>query len=90
MGSDESRFIFINCEGQIHTTVSTYEERGKPKRNRTEIPLLTSLYKALPLGQTGSRQIVPVKFNVALRPQRPYGLLWTGSPGRPPRLSHSS
>ena len=30
------------------------------------------------------------KFNVALRLQRPYGLLGTGSPGRPPRLSHSS
>ena len=28
--------------------------------------------------------------NVALRPQRPRGLLGTGSPGRPPRLSHSS
>ena len=30
------------------------------------------------------------KFSAALRPQRPYGLLGTGSPGRPPRLSHSS
>ena len=30
------------------------------------------------------------KFIVALRPQRLYGLLGTGSPGRPPRLSHSS
>ena len=30
---------------------------------------------------------VPVFFN-ALRPQRPLGLLGTGSPGRPPRLSH--
>ena len=30
------------------------------------------------------------EFNVALRPQRPYGPLGTGSPGRPPRLSHSS
>ena len=30
------------------------------------------------------------KFNVALRPQRPLGLLGTGSPGRPPRLSHNS
>ena len=29
-------------------------------------------------------------FNVALRPQRPYGLLGMGIPGRPPRLSHSS
>ena len=32
----------------------------------------------------------PVWFSVALRPQRPYGLLGTGSPGRSPRLSHSS
>ena len=29
-------------------------------------------------------------FSVALRPQRLYGLLGTGSPGRPPPLSHSS
>ena len=29
-------------------------------------------------------------FYVALRPQRPYGLLATGSSGRPPPLSHSS
>ena len=28
-------------------------------------------------------------FSVASRPQRPYGQLGTGSPGRPPRLSHS-
>ena len=27
---------------------------------------------------------------LALRPQKPWGLLGTGSPGRPPRLSHSS
>ena len=32
----------------------------------------------------------PWKFSVALRPQRLYGLLGTGSPGRPPRLSRSS
>ena len=32
----------------------------------------------------------PVQFSVALRPQRAYGPLGTGSPGRPPRLSHSS
>ena len=30
------------------------------------------------------------KFSVALHPQRPSGLLGTGSPGRPLRLSHSS
>ena len=31
-----------------------------------------------------------VKFSVALRPQKPSGLLGTGSPGRLLRLSHSS
>ena len=31
-----------------------------------------------------------LSFIVALRPQRPHGLLETGSPGRPPRFSHSS
>ena len=29
------------------------------------------------------------KFSVVSRPQKPYGLLGTGSPGRPPRLSHN-
>ena len=29
-----------------------------------------------------------LQFSVALRPQRPQGLLGTGSPGRPSRLSH--
>ena len=33
---------------------------------------------------------VASQFNLALRPQRPYGLLGTGSLRRPPRLSHSS
>ena len=36
------------------------------------------------------RVSVKFKFNVAWRPQRLYELLWTGSPGRPPQLSHSS
>ena len=36
-------------------------------------------------------QLQVQSFIVALRPQRPYyGLLGTGSPGRPPWLSHSS
>ena len=30
------------------------------------------------------------QFNAALRPQRPSGLLGTGSPGHPPDFSHSS
>ena len=33
--------------------ITTFEEKGEPKRIRTEVPPLTSLY-ALPLGQTGS------------------------------------
>ena len=44
MGIDKSHF---NCEGQSHKTVSTnhnlFEEKGEPKRVRTEVPLLTSL-----------------------------------------------
>ena len=33
---------------------TAFEEKGEPKRNRTEVPPLTSLTNALPLGQTGS------------------------------------
>ena len=49
MGSDENHFnlIFHNCEGQKITRqcpqTRTFEEKGKPKRIRTEVPLLTSL-----------------------------------------------
>ena len=48
IGSDETYFnIFINCEGQNHKTVSTshnlFEEKGKPKRNRAEALLFTSV-----------------------------------------------
>ena len=39
--------IFHNCEGQSHKTMSTnhnlFEEKGEPKRIRTEVPPLTSL-----------------------------------------------
>ena len=35
------------------------------------------------------RRLLQVKFSVAWRPQRHHGLFGTGSPGRPPRLSHS-
>ena len=46
MGRDESHFkCFINCEGENHNkTVSTnhnhFEEKGQPKQNRAEAPLL--------------------------------------------------
>ena len=46
----------------------------------------TSTFRQLP----SSVSVVTHEFNVALRPQRPYGLLGTGSQGQPPRLSHSS
>ena len=36
------------------------------------------------------RNLKECSLNVALRPQRPQGLIGTGSPGRPPQLSHSS
>ena len=48
MGSDESHFnVSLNCERQSHKTVSTnhnlFEEKGEPKRYRTEVLPLTSL-----------------------------------------------
>ena len=50
MGSDESHFnVSLYCgEGQSLKTVSTghnlFEEKGEPKRSRTEALLLTSLF----------------------------------------------
>ena len=48
MGSDESRFnVSVGSDGQGHRTVSTnynlFEEKGEPKRYRTEVLPLTSL-----------------------------------------------
>ena len=48
VGSDESHFnVSLIARGQSHKTVSTnhnlFEEKGEPKRNRTEVLLLTSL-----------------------------------------------
>ena len=48
MGSDESHFnVSVGSDGQSHKTVSTNhnlsEEKGEPKRYRTEVFLLTSL-----------------------------------------------
>ena len=67
MGSDESHFdVSAGSDGQSHRTVSTnhnlYEEKGGPKRYRTEVfPLinLTSYRKAKPahLGFTPSQPL---------------------------------
>ena len=48
IGSDESHFnVSVGSDGQSHKTVSTnhklFEEKGEPKRNRTEVLPLTSL-----------------------------------------------
>ena len=48
MGSDESQFnVSVGSDGQSHKTVSTNhnlsEEKGEPKRHRTEVLPLTNL-----------------------------------------------
>jgi len=48
MGSDESHFnVSVGSDGQKHKTVATnhnlFEEKGEPKRYRTEVLPLTSL-----------------------------------------------
>ena len=62
MGSDESHFnVSVGSDGQSHKMVSTnhnlFEEKGEPKRYRTEV---LPLYQpnALPLGQTGTRELM--------------------------------
>ena len=47
MGSDESHFN-VSLTGRDKVTrqcpqITTFEEKGEPKRIRTEVPLLTSL-----------------------------------------------
>ena len=55
----------------------------KPTRIHGTIPRPVTLEELWPTDRE------EFKFSVALRPQRPSGLLATGSLGRPPRLSHS-
>ena len=60
MGSDQSHFnVSVGSDGQSHKTVSTnhnlFEEKGEPKRYRTEV-----LPFSLPLVQTGSQVTVSV------------------------------
>ena len=52
MGSDENHFnVSVGSDGQSHKTVSTnhslFEEKGEPKRYRTEVLPLTSLKPVL-------------------------------------------
>ena len=44
MGSGESRFnVSLKIRDKVTTQTTTFEEKGEPKRIRTEVPLLTSL-----------------------------------------------
>ena len=58
MGSDESHFnVAITVRDKVTRQcpqTTTFEEKGEPKRIRTEVPPLTILSNALSLGQTGS------------------------------------
>ena len=60
MGSDESHFnVSIIVRDKVTTNqrpqTTTFEEKGEPRRIRTEVPLLQYQPNALLLGQTGSR-----------------------------------
>ena len=56
MGSDEGHFnVSLTARDEITRRcpqTTTFEEKGEPKRIRTQILPLTSLTNALPLGQT--------------------------------------
>ena len=70
VGSDESH---LNVSLVVRDKVTrqcpqttAFEERGEPKRNRTEVLLLTSLSNALPLGQTGSNDAATERMALSL------------------------
>ena len=78
--SAENTFLFFFCVAwRPQRTIRTIMD-GEPR-------MATSTFTQLP---TSAENTFLFFFCVAWRPQRLYGLLWTGSPGRPPRLSHSS
>ena len=55
MGSNESHFnVPVGSEGQSHRTVS-FDEKGEPKRYRTEVLPLTSLKPVLKWANVSSR-----------------------------------
>ena len=70
-------YVQVQCCFTFTETIRTIRD-GEP---RTATWTFTQLLFSDP---------VPEQFNAALRPQRPYRRLGTGSPGRPPPLSHSS
>ena len=69
----------VQCCFTSTETVRTIRDGIEPRTATSDFHTAPELCPCI----TGSR------FNVALRPQRPYGLLATGSPGQTPRHSHS-
>ena len=73
MGSDESRFnvsliVRDKVTRQCPQTTAC-EDKGEPKRYRTEVLPLTSLTNALPLGQTGSQAQASVAWKLERGPR---------------------
>ena len=71
MGSDESHFnVSVGSDGQSYKTVSTnlHEEKGEPKRYRTEVLPLTARPNGLNRRRGGGRDC--------------WSLWWTGARGR--------
>ena len=90
---DSWQSLLKPLHGCVHTDYTTLETNLIQDNTRDQITrshahvtttYLFSLFRTV-LSYSGL-----FKFSVASCPQRPYGLLGTGSQGRPPRLSHSS
>ena len=85
MGSDESHFsVSLSVRHKVtrqFPQTTTFEEKGEPKRNRTEVLLLQYQPNALPLGQSGSLRSFfgrLLGLNVHINP---HGLLGMGKKG---------
>ena len=84
-------FAFQQVAGKFRETeVKIYKLNRRSTHGLSELVCLTPSCPRRGTGGDRNPRRCSVKFNVALGPQRPQGLLWTGSPGRPPRLSHGS
>ena len=73
MASDESRFnVSLIVRDQVTRQcpqTTACEDKGEPKRYRTEVLPLTSLTNALPLGQTGSQAQASVAWKLERGPR---------------------
>ena len=90
----ESQFTVSGCwqnlckwgeHGQIQPHVNSFMHACVHTHSNT-LCLYILIYKF----HTVISKNAELKFSLALHAQRPLGLLGTGSPGRPPQLSHSS